>query len=77
MKEMNLTRLLKSCCVTIPDKVQDALFDYLMELDVDLNTLNVDNLYVNGVQYLEDDEGVDYTEDYHLLVKDEDGGYYI
>ena len=77
MKEMNLTRLLESCCVAIPDKVQDALFDYLMESDVDLDTLNVDDLYVNGVQYLEDDENEDYTEDYHLLVKDEGGGYYI
>lgn len=74
MFEMNLERLLDSCCVEIPNKINEALFDYLVELDVDLNTVNIDDIYVNGVQYLEDTED---TEDYYLLVKNENGGYYV
>ena len=74
MKDMNLSRLLESCCVTIPDDLQDALHEYLMEIDVDLNTLNVDDLFVNWVQYLTNDQ---ITEDYHILVEDEDGAYVI
>ena len=45
-----------------------------METGVDLNTLNVDDLYVNRVRYLNNE---DITEDHDILVKDDDGAYII
>ena len=75
MKDMNLARLLDSCCVAISDELQGALHDYLMDADVDLNTLNVDDLYVNSVQFLYHSE---YNEDeYHMLLEDPNGVWVI
>lgn len=69
MKEINLMRLMDSCCVTIDSEYYDELYDYLIGIDVDLNELNIDDLIVNGIQYLEKDE----AEDYFILKETEDG----
>ena len=74
MKEFNLTRLMDSCCVTIDTEVYDALFDYLIDIDIDLNELNIDDLYVNGVQFLNED---DYKEDEYSLLLKTDDGYWV
>ena len=74
MKEFNLMRLMDSCCVTINEDYYEELFDYLLDTDVDLNELNIDDLVVNGVQYLENDQ---LTEDYYILKKDDEGAYVL
>ncbi len=55
MKEHNLLKLLDSCCVTIPRDVKEALFDYLIDY-VDLNEVNIDDIYINNVYFLNKDE---------------------
>ena len=77
MKEFNLGRLMDSCCVDIPTDYYDELFDYLIDTDVDLNELNIDDLVVNGVQYLDKETLEDNRDDYYILTEDEDGGYVI
>tara|TARA_R100001082_G_scaffold99445_1_gene68197 strand:- start:2195 stop:2416 length:222 start_codon:yes stop_codon:yes gene_type:complete len=72
MKEFNLRRLMDSCCVTIDNEYYDELYDYLLDIDVDLNTLNIDDLIVNGVQFLDKDE----CEDYYIL-KETDNGCWV
>ena len=44
MKQFNLDRLMMSCCVDIDDEYYEELMDYLLEVDVDLNMLNIDDL---------------------------------
>ena len=73
MREFNLTRLMDSCCVTIDPEYYDELFDYLIDTDVDLNTLNIDDLVVNGVSFINKDE---LSEDYYIL-SETDEGFYI
>jgi len=75
MKEFNLHRLMKSCCVKIEDSYYDELFDYLIDADVDLNTLNIDDLVVNGIMYLETEDYV--GRDYIFLAVDEAGAYVL
>ena len=49
MKEFNIMRLMDSCCVIIDKEYYDKLYDYLVDIDVDLNVLNIDDLVVNGI----------------------------
>ena len=53
MKQFNLNRLMMSCCVNIDNEYYEELMDYLLETGVDLNTLNIDDLVVNGIQFLD------------------------
>ena len=76
MKAFNLNILMKSCCVEIDDEVYDELFDFLLEMDVDLNTLNIDDIYVNGVSFLQLDER-EYTEEAYILKETEDGFWVV
>ena len=64
MKEFNLMRLMDSCCVTIDLEYYDELMDYLLEIDVDLNELNIDDLVVNYVQFLDKEE----AEEHELFI---------
>ena len=73
MKEMNLNRLMMSCCVEIDDDYYEELFDYLIDSDVDLNTLNMDDLVVNGIQCLDKED----CEDYYILKETECGCWVI
>ena len=75
MKEFNLNRLMESCCITIDIEYYDELFDYLIELDVDLNELNIDDLVVNGVQFLDKDEFEE--DDYYILTETDSGCWVI
>jgi hypothetical protein len=70
MRELNLRRLMDSCCVSIDEDYYEELFDYLIEW-VDLNELNIDNLVVNGIQFLDKE----YAERYELYIlkETEDG----
>jgi len=72
MKEFNLMRLMDSCCVTIDIEYYDELFDYLIESDIDLNILNIDDLVVNGIQFLDKED----AEDYYTL-KETDTGCWV
>jgi len=74
MKEFNLMRLMDSCCVTIDREYYDELMDYLLEGDVDLNELNIDNIVVNGVQFLE--MGAQGLQDFYIL-KETDTGCWV
>lgn len=73
MKQFNLNRLMMSCCVDIDNEYYEELMDYLLETDVDLNTLNIDNLVVNGIQFLDKED----AEDYYILKETEDGCWCI
>lgn len=73
MKESNLMRLMDSCCVTIDTEYYDELMDFLLETGVDLNMLNIDNLVVNGIQFLDKED----AEDYYILKETEDGCWCI
>ncbi len=70
MKEFNLTRLMDACVVNIDKEVYDDLFDYW--IDYDLNEINIDDMYVNGVQFLDND---DIDEDTCIITKTENGAY--
>ena len=72
MKEFNLMRLMDSCCVTIDSEYYDELYDYLLDIEVDLNELNIDDLVVNGIQFL-DKEDLYEEEDYYILKKTDTG----
>jgi hypothetical protein len=76
MKEFNLNRLMQSCCITIDTAYYNELFDYLIEGGIDLNTLNIDDLVVNGVQFLEKDDCFK-EEDYYILTETGDGCWVI
>ncbi len=73
MKEFNLNRLMMSCCVDIDNEYYNELFDYLIMIDVDLNELNIDDLVVNGIQFLDKED----AEDYYILKETEDGCWCI
>jgi hypothetical protein len=73
MKQFNLNRLMMSCCVDIDNEYYEELMDYLLETDVDLNTLNIDDLVVNGIQFLDKED----AEDYYILKETEDGCWCI
>tara|TARA_B110000285_G_C14749686_1_gene434607 strand:+ start:396 stop:635 length:240 start_codon:yes stop_codon:yes gene_type:complete len=73
MKEMNLTRLMDACCVTIDEDYYDELHDLIIELDLDLNTINIDNLVVNGIYFLSKEE----CNEWHCILKEESEGAYI
>jgi hypothetical protein len=75
MKESNLMRLMDSCCVTIDTEYYDELMNFLLETNVDLSTLNIDNLVVNGIQFL-DKEDAEQLELY-ILKETEDGCWCI
>tara|TARA_Y100000401_G_scaffold105973_1_gene99082 strand:+ start:48 stop:275 length:228 start_codon:yes stop_codon:yes gene_type:complete len=75
MKEFNLNRLMMSCCVDIDDEYYEELMDYLLETNVDLNTLNIDNLVVNGIQFLNKEDAEDL--ELYILKETEDGCWCI
>lgn len=75
MKEFNLNRLMDSCCVNIDNEYYDELMDYLLEMDVDLNELNIDDLVVNGIQFLDKEEAE--RQELHILKETEDGCWCI
>ena len=49
--------------------------DYLLEADVDLNTLNIDDLVVNGIQFLDKEEAEEH--ELYILKETEDGCWCI
>ena len=75
MKEFNLNRLMMSCCVDIDDEYYEELMDFLLETDVDLNTLNIDDLVVNGIQFLDKEEAEEL--ELYILKQTEDGCWCI
>tara|TARA_R110002095_G_scaffold108732_1_gene95205 strand:- start:4 stop:243 length:240 start_codon:yes stop_codon:yes gene_type:complete len=74
MKEMNLTRLMNACCVTINEDYYDELHGLIIELNLDLNTINIDNLVVNGIQFL---NKYDCNDEYCILKEESEGAYII
>tara|TARA_R110000824_G_scaffold2403_1_gene11224 strand:- start:463 stop:690 length:228 start_codon:yes stop_codon:yes gene_type:complete len=75
MKEFNLMRLMNSCCVTIDTEYYDELYDYLIDIDIDLNVLNIDDLVVNGIRFI-DKEDIN-TEDHYVLKETHEGCWVI
>lgn len=71
MKQFNLNRLMMSCCVDIDNEYYEELMDYLLEIDVDLNELNIDDLVVNGIQFLDKEDAEQY--ELYILKETEDG----
>jgi hypothetical protein len=74
MKEFNLRRLMDSCYVNIDGDYYEELFDYLIEW-VDLNELNIDDLVVNGIQFLDKEDAESY--ELYILKETEDGCWCI
>lgn len=78
MKELNLMRLMDSCCVSIDKEYYDKLFEYLIDIDVDLNELNIDDLVVNHIDcitYTEMEDNNKSIDDYNVIAKKDDGAY--
>ncbi len=75
MKQFNLDRLMMSCCVDIDDEYYEELMDYLLDMDVDLNTLNIDDLVVNGIQFLDKEQAEQH--ELYILKETEDGCWCI
>jgi len=70
---MNLSRLLDACCINIPKDQWNAMYDYFIEHEIDLNCINIDNLYVNGTGFIS--YGNEREE--HIKLLEADGGYYV
>ena len=64
-----------SCCVDIDNEYYEELMDYLLETNVDLNTLNIDDLVVNGIQFLDKEDAEDL--ELYILKETEDGCWCI
>lgn len=75
MKEFNLNRLMMSCCVDIDNEYYEELMDYLLEMDVDLNELNIDDLVVNGLRFLDKEKAEEHK--LYILKETEDGCWCI
>lgn len=75
MKQFNLNRLMMSCYVDIDDEYYEELMDYLLEIDVDLNELNIDDLVVNGIQFLDKEDAEEYG--LYILKETEEGCWCI
>jgi len=75
MKEFNLNRLMTSCCVDIDNEYYNELFDYLIMIDVDLNELNIDDLAVNGIQFLDKEDAEEF--ELYILKETENGCWCI
>lgn len=75
MKQFNLNRLMMSCYVDIDDEYYEELMDYLLEIDVDLNELNIDDLVVNGIQFLDKEDAKEYG--LYILKETEEGCWCI
>ena len=79
MYYFNITRLVESCPFVDVD-FKEGLVEYLYELEVDLNCVNIDDLVVNGITYLSYEEweelGEEKQEDYYII-SEVDNGYYI
>ena len=76
MKASNLTTLMDACCVDISKEYYDELFDYLMDTEVDLNTVNIDDIVVNGITFIDNDELAEIDEDdIYILAETDDGAY--
>ena len=75
MKEFNLNRLMMSCCVDIDNEYYNELFDYLIMIDVDLNELNIDDLAVNGIQFLDKEDAEEF--ELYILKETENGCWCI
>ena len=65
-----------ACCVNIDKEYYDELFDYLIDTEVDLNTVNIDDIVVNGISFI-DNEGLEELDkdDIFILAKTDDGAY--
>lgn len=74
MKEFNLIRLMNSCRVTIDSEYYDELYDHLLDTEVDLNELNIDDLVVDGVKFIE--SGAQALQDFYVL-KETDTGCWV
>jgi len=73
MKAINLTKIMDSCCVTIDEDYYEELHDLIIELDLDLNTINMDNLVINCIQFLSKDE----CNEEDCILKEGYEGFYI
>lgn len=77
MYEFNLRRLMDSCCITIDLDYYDELFDYLVDIGADLNTLNIDDMVVNSISFIPEEEYLSNKDLYYLLVVVNDNAYVI
>lgn len=71
IKEFNLKSIMESCCVEIDAEYYDELFDHLIDTDEDLNHLNINDLVVNGIQFLDKEEAEKYK--LHILKETDTG----
>lgn len=76
MKEFNLKKLIQSSMFYNSFSLNeiDGIYDYLLEIDVDLNTINIDDFLVNGSYRISEEEYNDMSreekDDIVLFAKD-------
>lgn len=75
MYQFNLGRTMKASAFInqLSDEVYDALFDFYEDIDQDLNSINVDNDIINGLNFmsLEEFNNENNKDDYVILYQDE------
>ena len=51
---------------------KEAIVDFLMDIEIDLNEFNMDDFVVNGLSYISKEEVEEYREDCTVIFEDED-----
>jgi len=52
----NLSRLLDACPFLDDRELKEGIESFLYEIDADLNCINIDDLVVNGISFIDRDE---------------------
>jgi len=71
MYRYNLSILLEAC--VDDDELRDALFDYFVENEIDLNNVNIEDIVANNISFIDKEEVEDFFGD--ILVETEDGAW--
>jgi len=71
MYRYNLSILLEA--FVDDDELRDALFDYFVENEIDLNTVNIEDIVANNISFIDKEEVEDFFGD--ILVETEDGAW--
>jgi len=71
MYRYNLSILLEAC---VDDyELRDALFNYFVENEIDLNTINIEDIVANSLSFIDKEEVEDFFGD--ILVETKDGAW--
>jgi len=76
----NLNRLLDSCPFIDDRELKIGLENFLYEIDADLNCINIDDLVVNGIVFIDRDEYESFNDERKeelTIIAEKDKGLWI